>query len=72
MPNITCRSERNRYRKWYFYRGDGAWTGAGKILQVVKGAQMSETQLSSTSTTLADTGTTVTITPHQLVVNLNC
>ena len=35
----------------------------GKILQVVKGAQMSETQLSSTSTTLADTGITVTITP---------
>ena len=35
----------------------------GAILQVVKGAQMSETQLSSTSTTLADTGITVTITP---------
>jgi len=44
--------------------GDTLAAGVGgKILQVVKGAQMSETQLSSTSTTLADTGTTVTITP---------
>ena len=35
---------------------------SGKILQVVKGAEITD-QVSTTSTTFADTGTTVTITP---------